>query len=238
MHIQNKKINAFTFAELMISLVIIAVITVILYPTLSDLAPNNNKVLFKSTYKTIEMIISDIMVTSDIPNLTNANNSDNASACLCNEFADRMNVNMAVNAGCAAVLSACPSGGTYSSFGDAKNTFVTTNGVRWAFKYNANNTHEILVDVNASNNALDPAAGNITINASNNPPPTGWGANLNNIWSDVKNANAGYTARGINYTNNAITQDTFLIRIAATGNNRGKITVLSSAGNSHLLDRQ
>ena len=41
MHVLNKKINAFTFAELMISLVIIAVITVILYPTLSDLAPNN-----------------------------------------------------------------------------------------------------------------------------------------------------------------------------------------------------
>ena len=44
---KNSKIKAFTFAELMISLVIISVITVILYPTISDLAPNNNKFLFK-----------------------------------------------------------------------------------------------------------------------------------------------------------------------------------------------
>jgi len=237
MHVLNKKINAFTFAELMISLVIIAVITVILYPTLSDLAPNNNKVLFKSTYKTIEMIISDIMVTSDIPNPSNATNAANASACLCNEFADRMNVNMAVNAGCN-VANLCPNGRNYASFGNGTNTFVTTNGVRWAFKYNANNTHEILVDVNASNNALDPATGNITINTNNNPGPTGWAGTLNNIWPDIRSANANFSARGINYTNNAITQDTFLIRIEATGSSRGKITVASSAGNSHLLDRQ
>lgn len=227
---KNTKIKAFTFAELMISLVIISVITAILYPTISDLAPNNNKFLFKSTYKTIENIVADIMVTSDIPNNTNALNQE--AACLCNEFADRMNINTAVNASCNGAGQACPNGKTYA--GSGNNTFVTTNGVRWAFQY-ANNIHEILIDVNASNNALDPVAGTITIDAAN-PQPAGWNAALNNIWPDAKDGTN--TARGIHYSNNSMTQDTFLIRIQATDDNRGKITVASQIGNQHLLDRR
>lgn len=99
--------KGFTFAELMISLVVIAIITAILYPTISELAPNNNKQLFKATYKTIELVISDINDTEKTP----ADVFGDAEE-LCKNFAERLNV---------------------SSVSCAKHHLQTTNGVRWAF---------------------------------------------------------------------------------------------------------
>ena len=100
-----------------------------------------------------------------------------------------------------------------------------------------NNNHEILIDVNASNNALDPAGGTVPNPfPAANPRPANWEATLNNIWPDAKTG--GLTARGIHYSNNSMTQDTFLIRIQATGETRGKITVASQIGNQHLLDKR
>jgi len=244
--IKNYKLSkAFTFAELMISLVIIAVITVILYPTIADLAPNNNKVLFKSTYKTIETIVSEISTSSEIPFFTatssNVTNADMATACMCHEFEDRLNTIIPNNGtGCAPSPTACPNGQTYIRTTGGNNTFVTTNGVRWAFQYNtADNTFDILVDVNASNNTFRVDANNIKIETQTNPKPNlcnaSGGDDCSNIWL---NASGGAkSAQGIYYTNNAITQDTFFIKVQATGDTPGKISIENSIGYTHLQDK-
>lgn len=120
--------KAFTFAELMISLVIIAIVTAILYPTISELTPNNNAHLFKATYKTIEMVISEIV---NSPN--NATVPQTATD-LCTEFEKRLNI----------------MGNT-----DCTNGFLqTSNGVAWVFQENG----IIYVDVNASNNRIENEA--------------------------------------------------------------------------------
>ncbi len=146
---KNKIKNGFTFAELMISLVVIAVITAILYPTISELAPNNNKHLFRSAYKTIELIISDITNTKTLPTTTTD---------LCKEFSERLNVTTPT-------ANTCQSTETTEGENSNKKTypaysFQTSNGMRWFFTTDkpanfGENTETgifIYVDVNASNN--------------------------------------------------------------------------------------
>jgi len=116
---------AFTFAELMISLVIIAVITAILYPTISDLAPNNNKHLFRSAYKTIELVTSEITSNS-----TKGEVPSNAQE-LCKAFKAELN--------------------TIDNENCSNNSLQSSNGMRWLFKEN----RVIYVDVNASNNNIE-----------------------------------------------------------------------------------
>ncbi|MCQ2957376.1 MAG: prepilin-type N-terminal cleavage/methylation domain-containing protein [Candidatus Gastranaerophilales bacterium] len=125
----NKK--AFTFAELMISLVVIAVITLILYPTISDLAPNNNEYLFKSAYKTIEMVTSDIMNTPNQQTMPTDTQQH-----FCEVFCNKLNTT---------IIS--PTDGNCSTC----TSFITSNGMRWAFATSGGNGY-VLVDVNASNN--------------------------------------------------------------------------------------
>ena len=143
--------NGFTFAELMISLVVIAVITAILYPTISELAPNNNKHLFKSAYKTIEMVVSDITANGAVPT---------TAAELCAKFKSKLNyVPRADKAGDASETSdnSCA----------ADNQFQTSNGMRWKFENGV-----IYVDVNASNNKTASAC---TDDAQGvKPDTTGW----------------------------------------------------------------
>jgi len=126
------KIKAFTFAELMISLVVIAVITAILYPTISDLTPNNNKQLFKSAYKTIEMTVSEIMNSSNPPAITTS-----ATTC-CTSFETYLNT----------------VGGTHAcSSGSYSPSLQTSNGMIWKFEIQ-NSKCRVWVDVNASNNKV------------------------------------------------------------------------------------
>ena len=122
------KSKGFTFAELMVSLVIISVITALLYPTISELAPNNNKHLFKSAYRTVEMIVSEIVNASDTGVLP-ASTSD-----LCKKFESKLNTLSDTN--CNAETP----------------QLYTSNGMRWAFTDYSNNTFTIYIDVNASNN--------------------------------------------------------------------------------------
>ena len=121
--------SAFTFAELMISLVIIAVITALLYPTIREISPNNNKQLYRSAYKTVELTVEDII---------SAQEDISSSLKLCNAFKDRLNA--VGNNNCDDTVGATI-------------TLNTSNGMRWWFQDYSNNTFTIYVDVNPSNNS-------------------------------------------------------------------------------------
>ena len=154
-----KKIFAFTFAELMISLTIIAVITALLYPTISELAPNNNKHLFRAAYKTIEMTVQDIIDEEHIPGDVNADGTpkrqkgempSNAKF-TCLEFQKRLN--------CANITAADAANDIHLNCGETgagsdngPQYLQTANGMRWIFRSKADGTIVINVDVNASNN--------------------------------------------------------------------------------------
>ena len=215
----NKNLSGFTYAELMVSLVIIAVITVVLYPTISDLSPNNNKFLFKSTYKTMGAIISEITSTSTIPTGADAERN------LCREFAKRLNVKTQL-------LDPCNQAGVPARF-------QTTNGVRWFFEYSGANLcasnpvechQRIWVDVNASNNNV----ANIILNTDGSPT-------LPNVPAGLSEWTAG-NARGIFFDKsgthgaegNPITQDTFPVVIR----NDGRMLVYDRIGRDHLIDEE
>ncbi len=144
--------SAFTFAELMISLVIIAVITALLYPTIREISPNNNKQLYRSAYKTVELTVEDII---------SAQEDISSSLNLCNAFKDRLNA--VGNNNCDAAGAAI--------------TLNTSNGMRWWFQNydNTNGTHTIYVDVNPSNNSY-PAQTCAASDCPDDPSnfPTSW----------------------------------------------------------------
>ena len=200
--------RAFTFAELMISLVIIGVITLIMYPTVSDLTPNNNKYLFKETYQTITMIVSDYINTTGreiVP--------VNAAEPLCQIFCERLNIRTANGNN-----NLCPN----------CTNFTTSNGMRWAFTVN-DNTGYVLVDVNVSNNRL---AGNVT-NYDRKPDndadvvpghsysvPRG-APDIENVWTNTT---------GIQYTSDTTTCDTFLFSVS----NTGRVSPVGAVAATHL----
>ena len=195
--------KGFTFAELMISLVVIAVITAILYPTISELAPNNNKHLFKSAYKTIEMVVSDIANNTD-----SFPNGDTAPATLCAAFASRLNLSTNNNSTCQA-NNTTTGEGENEVITNRRNSFQTTNGMRWHFDTSADPAGvKIYIDVNASNNKTDSNATQI-VSTDDNP-----------IW-----------AKG-SFDGNSTIQDTFYVIV----DNQGKIVEIDSIGRQHLLD--
>lgn len=129
--------KGFTFAELMISLVIISVISAILYPTIADLAPNENAALFKSAYRSMSMALAEVMNdTSDgvVPH--------GSTDALCTEMARKLNVKE----------NKC----------SINNTFTTSNGMRWYVgnTMGAGGPNDspvapiIIIDVAASNNTV------------------------------------------------------------------------------------
>ncbi len=128
--------KAFTFAELMISLVVISVITAILYPTIADLGVNENEALFKSAYRSMSIALSEVI--NDTPNGIVPND-------LCTKMAEKLNVRE----------QDC-----------ANNYFKTANGMRWfvpnatGCPVNPNNcTPNIIIDVAQSNNSVEGDAG-------------------------------------------------------------------------------
>ena len=196
--------RAFTFAELMISLTVIAIITVILYPTLSDMAPNNNQYLFKSAYRTIETTTSDIM------NTAKGNALPNTQTGLCYAFCSRLNtISISPSGTCGSVNA----GGVVNPLCTA---FITSNGMRWAFSANGN-TGYVLVDINTLNNekASDTSA-NVAGNDNQMPANTP----ALNVWG----------AKGVFYTGDDITHDTFLFSIDSAG----KITPIGSVARTHM----
>ena len=172
--------SAFTFAELMVSLVVISIITALLYPTIAELTPNNNKHLYRSAYKTVETVVQDIIKAgadnsetfAGVPECTP--DPDDASICtnqaaidtakrngnelLCTEFKNRLNTISWT--GATAGAGVVPASYTGCEHGNARQELRTSNGMRWWFQDvdqcpapNSNRTcFTIYVDVNASNN--------------------------------------------------------------------------------------
>lgn len=156
------KKKAFTFAELMISLVVISVLSAILYPMIAQFTPNSNKPLFKSAYRVLTDVLAELTANSTTGELDttytelNSNTNKNESKTgkkLCMDFCSKVNT-------------------IPDSVGDTCTTqcddqiIITTNGMRWYFGDNGTyndpidgatanaNVFQLFVDVNASNNNL------------------------------------------------------------------------------------
>ena len=175
--------SAFTFAELMISLIVIAVLSAILYPTIAQFTPNSNKPLFKSAYKTFNEVMMEI-VNANSGELGTYNAAGTFTAMtpkeLCTAFCDKANVIHSVTTKDAqgnptAYASNCADDCSNERFDKTRNTITTSNGMRWKFdayqtNYRdpaprngtsgngaptlSNGAFKIIVDVNASNNNL------------------------------------------------------------------------------------
>ena len=199
--------EAFTFAELMVSLVIIAIITALLYPTIAEISPNNNKQLFKSAYKTVELIVEDIITASpsgEIPTTGTATQN------LCNEFKNRLN------------SVKFDHGGTQDGCGSTPYLLQTSNGMRWYFQNYTDPDFTIYVDVNAANNGgsyASMACDDCTTAAVEDPAGTDA---PNSVW-----------ATGCFRSKNPTVRDTFKIKI----NKNGKVDMNGdTVGSRHLRD--
>ena len=187
---KNKR-NAFTFAELMVSLVIIAVITALLYPTISEISPNNNKQLFRSAYKTIELTAQDIIDSNE--DISDSNK-------LCNAFKDRLNT---VSWTDTTTHNGCTSG-------EALQELHTSNGMRWWFQNIDGNTHTLYIDVNAANNGNSGGY----LSQSCDSGCTGNKADPNNF---CNGAGSPIWTHGCFRNNNSTIRDTFKILITTDG---------------------
>ena len=88
----KKKYLAHTFAELMISLVVVSIIAALLYPMLAKFTPNTNKPLFQAAYRTLSVIISEIVHANINGELARQNGTPLTTTELCQEFCERANV--------------------------------------------------------------------------------------------------------------------------------------------------
>ena len=208
--------KGFTFAELMVSLVVIAVITAILYPTISELAPNNNKHLFKSAYKTIEMVMADITSTNRTGSPKTIKSIFSDAEELCVEFREKLNV--------------------FEDFCSADPAALTTsNGMRWIFrredilKTGTTSTDYlwIIVDVNASNNKipsklLTGRGSSSSSSSASSSSTSGSGSSL--PWSSGS------------FIGNDTTTDTFGIQVSTKEGEEGKILGVSPEARRNLLE--
>jgi len=242
------KKRAFTFAELMISLLIISILAAILYPTLAHFRPNNNKPLFKSAYKILTTTISEIvneridgelpLCLNEITNTECQNDYSNSRIALCRTFCEKMNM-----------VSVDTCGSQCNNY-----QITTSNGMRWSFeRYYTNKMYQnpmtdnslndkvpevfkIWVDVNSSNNKLDSE------NHCGNPINTNTTDTSKGIFcysTDTAPATGIYTAlpttalpNGTFNIEHLKAQDTFIILV----DKKGKIISMSPAAWANLED--
>ena len=148
----KKKYLAHTFAELMISLVVVSIIAALLYPMLAKFTPNTNKPLFQAAYRTLSVIISEIVHANLNGELAHQNGNPLSVTELCQEFCARANV-----------VAECNNNGQCST--DCNDLCTdqrinTTNGMRWHFSTNtltADANYCVGVDVNLSNESQEIA---------------------------------------------------------------------------------
>jgi prepilin-type N-terminal cleavage/methylation domain-containing protein len=110
--------NAFTLAEMMVVLVIIGVVAAITIPQLNKNMGDNNKILFKSTYKLVETAVNEL--ASDIAlypagELVNTLENNRFS----NDFSNKLNTIGVVN------------NLIVSNYATRTPNFVTSNGMAW-----------------------------------------------------------------------------------------------------------
>jgi len=246
---RNNNKKGITFAELMISLVVISVIAAVLYPTIAQFTPNSNKPLFKSAYSTLSSVLFEI--TNSYPSgrlptvypiiYKNDKGTDvNVTYPLCVEFCEVANVLPEDESYDCTVL--CADG-----------IITTTNGMRWRIGLfdtypspnydlmaggvtNVSNVFRIFVDVNAANNDLSPTTTIADINLSTTA--TDYKGVF--YFEPNKDATKGvYTSlptagapHGVFNTSRIKMQDTFIFLV----DDEGKIVAMSPAGSAHLED--
>lgn len=214
----KKKYLAHTFAELMISLVVVSVIAALVYPMLVRFNPDTNKPLFQAAYRTLTIVISEIVHANLDGELAQQNGNALSATELCQEFCARANVvSETVN-----VLDAnnqIIGQNQLTACNDVCNDTVitTTNGMRWHFNY-LNPNYRISVDVNSANNNL--------ASSHNDGTTFNFGTGVF-TFTDANIINNGEYNH-----DNLYNQDSFWINI----DNRGKIIDMSPAGWAHLED--
>ena len=226
-----KRFKAFTFAELMICLLVISIVAAILYPTMAKFAPNSNKPLFKSGYRILSTVLFDLTnenINGELPLCAGAVLSQNNATCaaanavgLCSGFCKEANV-VGLECTSGKKTEECCSDLCTSS----DNKLQTTNGMRWHFAYHASSaaTPEefiVTVDVNASNNNLAASL------------PSGfsspWGTNGAFYYEDASLSSSGSLLKDV-----VKVQDTFEIYIDP----KGEIKKISKAGLLNLEDTE
>lgn len=115
--------KAFSLAELMLTLVIMSVISAILIPTVMDIAPNNEKYLFQSAYKTLETVVNILIHDGTLYPAGNFNASD---PYFCENFSKVVNIIGSPNC----TLRNYPGPLTGSGEVNEPNV-ITTNGMMW-----------------------------------------------------------------------------------------------------------
>ena len=273
--------KAFTFAELMISLVVISILSAILYPTIAQFTPNSNKPLFKAAYRTLTDIIHEIVsdsLTGEIPTAQHKDESitypcptkDNpAKTCtfkansLCVLFCNKANILSGasdITYSNGDTLSNCE-----KDCGD--NILTTSNGMRWYFgdykmykdpapqngtteasAPDMEETFQIIVDVNASNNSLSQMIEGVAeadktfvkdcTNTRNGKCGTFKFNNTKDpkkgIYTQIPNYSQTPPKPAQYSPENLKIQDTFEIYI----NKKGKVISMSPAGWANLEDEQ
>lgn len=186
--IENKK-SAFTFAELMISLLVISILSAILYPTIAHFTPNSNKPLFKSAYKILNTIVGQIVsespngTISDEVGMANNNQKNIRVQEFCRKFCERANV----------VFSdanpnnpkTCTNECTLDAWNDNKLVLTTTNGMRWRFRSDVTEANGLIL------NRTNPYQKDGSCNRSNSPLPVDF--ITYGILVDVNASNNGLT---------------------------------------------
>ena len=101
----NNKLKAFTLGEVLVTLLIVGVIAATLIPTLKNIQPDRQKLMFKKAYTTVERIVTELVnddylysETDDAVGLDNTNTVDvngndyGGDTKFCRLFAMKVNV--------------------------------------------------------------------------------------------------------------------------------------------------
>ena len=149
--------NAFTLAEIMVTLAVFGVLAGLLLPSIANVRPNKSKVMFKKAYYVAERMVYELVNDEDFyPSQGTTVGLDNTviasylghsyegNTKFCELFARKVNTtNDDIH--CDALHSSPQGGGTYKA-----PTFVTTDGVAWYLPINNfANTQTLYVDVNS-----------------------------------------------------------------------------------------
>ena len=140
------KNKAFSLAELMVALSIMAVISAILIPSLTKVLPNDNKYKLKAAYSILSNTVNELINDGEL--YPNGNFQNASSGYFCNNFANKLNTTY--TDGC----SKSPST-------PAPLDIITTNGMRWYGVKNGSNyasttPNSIIVDINGEAGPDEP----------------------------------------------------------------------------------
>jgi prepilin-type N-terminal cleavage/methylation domain-containing protein len=109
--------KGFSLAEVMIALIIVGVIIAVVLPVVNRTTADNDKILYKSAFKTVEQVVNELI--SDI-SLYPAGNFYNATSTdyFCTNFSNKLNTIGTVTCDGASTIPGTPN-------------FIISNGMRW-----------------------------------------------------------------------------------------------------------